>query len=77
VLNNNYPISLPATISLSTVITERLSLSSMAASIIPCDSTPHILRDVEVLRGDVKKEDTKEDSKEDKKDDTNDETKKR
>ena len=34
------------------------------------------IRDVEVLRGDVKKEDTKEDSKEDKKDDTNDETKK-
>lgn len=33
------------------------------------------IRDVEVLRGDVKKEDTKEDSKEDKKDDTNDETK--
>ena len=34
------------------------------------------IRDVEVLRGDVQKEDTKEDSKEDKKDDTNDETKK-
>ncbi len=34
------------------------------------------IRDVEVLRGDVKKEDTKEDSKEDTKDDTNDETKK-
>lgn len=33
------------------------------------------IRDVEVLRGDVKKEDTKEDSKEDKKDDTKDETK--
>lgn len=39
-----YPISLPAIMSLSTVITERLSLSSIAASIIPCDSTPHILR---------------------------------
>lgn len=34
------------------------------------------IRDVEVLRGDVKKEDTKEDSKEDKKDDTNDENQK-
>lgn len=34
------------------------------------------IRDVEVLKDDVQKEDTKEDSKEDKKDDTNDETKK-
>lgn len=33
------------------------------------------IRDVEVLKDDVKKEDTKEDSKEDKKDDTKDETK--
>lgn len=39
-----YPISLPAIISLSTVITERLFLSSIAARIMPCDSTPHILR---------------------------------